>query len=105
MITLYIRIGDWFSDRDFMPMRRILLALMLLAATTPAALACSEDDLQAKSISLADLVKAIVAKDPAQQPVWREKQVAVDRLAEVTTDIDKICAAYDAAITEAKAAQ
>jgi hypothetical protein len=105
MITLYIRIGDWISDRDLMTMRRTLLALALIAATTPAALACTEDELQAKSIELADLVKAIVAKDPAQQPTWRAKQVDVDRLAERSTDINQICAAYDAAITEAKAAQ
>ena len=105
MITLYIRIGDWISDRDLMTMRRTLLALALIAATTPAALACTEDELQAKSIELADLVKAIVAKDPAQQPTWRAKQVDVDRLAERSTDINQICAAYDTAITEAKAAQ
>jgi len=105
MITLYIRFGDWISDRDLMTMRRTLLALALIAATTPAALACTEDELQAKSIELADLVKAIVAKDPAQQPTWRAKQVDVDRLAERSTDINQICAAYDAAITDAKAAQ
>lgn len=105
MITLYIRIGDWFSDRGFMPMRRIPITAMLLALSMPAAFACTEDELQAKSIALADLVKAIVARDPGQQPAWREKQVDVDRLAERTTDIDAICAAYDAAIGEAKAAQ
>ncbi len=105
MINVYIRNGDWFRHRDFMPMRRTLLALALLAVTAPAALACTEDELQAKSIQLADLVKAIVAKDPSQQPVWRAKQVTVDQVAEVTTDLDKICAAYDGAITEAKAAQ
>ncbi|WP_224576147.1 hypothetical protein [Mesorhizobium sp. BR1-1-16] len=105
MITFYIRIGDWFRDRDFMPMRRTLLALMLLATTMPAAFACTKDELQAKSIQLADLVKAIVAKDPSQAQPWRAKQVTVDQVAEVTTDLDKICAAYDSAITEAKAAQ
>ncbi len=86
-------------------MRRILIASLLLALSMPAALACTVEELQAKSISLADLVKAIVAKDPSQQEAWREKQLDVDRLAERTTDIDAIlCAAYDAAIAEAQAA-
>ena len=85
-------------------MRRTLLALTLILAFTPAAFACTEDELQAKSIELAGLVKAIVAKDSAQAQPWREKQVAVDRLAEVTTNLDEICAAYDQAIAEAKAA-
>lgn len=86
-------------------MRRTLLVFVMLIAAAPVALACSEDELQAKSISLAELVKAIVAKDPNQATAWRTKQVEVDRLAEVTTDLDQICAAYDKAIADAKAQQ
>lgn len=86
-------------------MPRTLLALTLLMAATTASFACSEDELQAKSIQLADLVKAAVAKDPSTADAWRQKQIAVDRTAEQTTDLDTICAAYDKAITEAKAGQ
>ncbi|MBN9019344.1 MAG: hypothetical protein J0H11_18175 [Rhizobiales bacterium] len=86
-------------------MRRTLLALSLLLAATPAAFACSEDELQAKSIQLSDLVKAIVAKDPNQADAWRQRQIEVDRTAERTSDLDEICAAYDKAIGEAKAGQ
>lgn len=86
-------------------MRRTLLALTLLLAAAPAAFACSEDELQAKSIELANLVKAVVAKDPSQADAWQQKQVEVDRTAERTTNLDEICAAYDTAIAEAKAQQ
>ncbi|BCP54594.1 hypothetical protein K32_32110 [Kaistia sp. 32K] len=83
-------------------MRRTILALSLLLAATPA-FACTEDELQQKSISLAELVKAITTKDPAKADAWRGKQIDVDRVAERTTNIDEICAAYDKAIAEAKA--
>jgi hypothetical protein len=83
-------------------MRRTILALSLLLAATPA-FACTEDELQAKSIQLADLVKAITAKDPGKAQAWRAKQVDVDRVAERTTDFNEICAAYDKAIAEAEA--
>lgn len=91
-------------------MRRTLaavsfLALTLVSAGASSAYACSEEELQAKSISLSELVKAIVDKDPAQARDWKTKQVAVDRFAEVTTDLDKICAEYDKVIAEAQAAQ
>jgi len=85
-------------------MRRTILALSLLLAATPA-FACTEDELQAKSISLAELVKQITAKDPSQAAAWRQRQVDVDRVAERTTNFDEICAAYDEAIAEAKAKQ
>lgn len=86
-------------------MRRTVLTLCLLLAATPAAIACSEDELQAKSIALADLVKAVVAKDPAKADAWRQRQIEVDQTAEQTTDMDTICAAYDKAIADAKAQQ
>lgn len=85
-------------------MRRTILALSLLLAATPA-FACTEEELQAKSISLAELVKAITTKDPSKVTEWRRRQVAVDRVAERTTSFDEICAAYDKAIDEAKAEQ
>ncbi|WP_018183666.1 hypothetical protein [Kaistia granuli] len=85
-------------------MRRTILALSLLLAATPA-FACTEEELQAKSISLAELVKEITTKDPSKADDWRRKQVAVDRVAERTTDFAEICAAYDKAIEEAKAAK
>lgn len=83
-------------------MRRTILALSLLVAATPA-FACTQEELQAKSISLAELVKAITTKDPSKATDWRRKQVDVDRVAERTTDLAEICAAYDKAIEEAKA--
>jgi hypothetical protein len=83
-------------------MRRMILALALLTVASPA-FACTEDELQAKSIQLADLVKGITAKDPAKTQAWRQKQVDVDRVAERTTDFNEICAAYDKAIAEAEA--
>ncbi|MCX5495144.1 hypothetical protein OSH11_10540 [Kaistia dalseonensis] len=85
-------------------MRRTLLALSLLFAASPAAFACTADELQAKSIEYASLVKAIVAKNPSQELVWKQKQINVARVAENTTDLDQICAAYDGGIAEAKAA-
>ncbi|MBN9058872.1 MULTISPECIES: hypothetical protein [Kaistia] len=85
-------------------MRRTILALSLLLAATPA-FACTEAELQEKSISLAELVKAITTKDPSKAQDWRRRQVEVDRVAERTTDFDEICAAYDKAIAEAKAQQ
>jgi hypothetical protein len=85
-------------------MRRTILALSLLLVATPA-FACTEEELQAKSISLAELVKAITTKDPAKAADWRKRQVEVDRLAERTTSFDEICAAYDKTIEEAKAQQ
>ncbi|MET4634022.1 MULTISPECIES: hypothetical protein [Kaistia] len=85
-------------------MRRTILALSLLLAATPA-FACTEEELQAKSISLADLVKQITTKDPSQAAEWRKRQVEVDRVAERTTNFDEICAAYDKAIAEAQAKQ
>jgi hypothetical protein len=84
-------------------MRRTLLALSLVLFAMPAALACTEDELQAKSIELSDLVKGIVAKAPDTADAWRQKQIAVDQVAERTTDLNEICAAYDKAIGEAKA--
>lgn len=86
-------------------MRRTLLALSLLLAASSAALACSEDELQAKAIQLSDLVKQAVAKDPSKADAWRQRQIDVDRTAEQTTDMDTICAAYDKAIAEAQAQQ
>lgn len=86
-------------------MGRMLLVLFMLTATGSAAYACSEDELQAKAITLADLVKTIVAAKPDQAVSWRQKQVEVDRLAERSTDIDQICAAYDKAIAEAQASR
>ena len=86
-------------------MGRMLLVLVMLIATGSAARACSEDELQAKAITLADLVKTIVAAKPDQADSWRRKQVDVDRLAERSTDIDQICAAYDKAIAEAQASK
>jgi hypothetical protein len=80
----------------------MLLALPLLLLAAPAAFACTEDELQAKSIQLSDLVKTIVASDPSKADAWREKQIEVDRTAERTTNLDEICAAYDKAISEAK---
>ncbi|ODT06870.1 MAG: hypothetical protein ABS35_45360 [Kaistia sp. SCN 65-12] len=82
-------------------MRRTILAFSLLLAATPA-FACTEEELQAKSIQLADLVKGITTKDPAQAETWRRKQIDVDRVAERTTDFNEICAAYDKAIAEAE---
>ena len=86
-------------------MRRSLLALTLLIASMPAAFACTEDELQAKSIELAGLVKTAVAKNPSKADAWRQRQIEVDRTAEQTTDLATICAAYDKAIAEAKTAQ
>lgn len=86
-------------------MRRTLLALSMLLAASSAALACSEDELQAKAIQLSDLVKQAVAKDPSKADAWRQRQIEVDRTAEQTTDMDTICAAYDKAIAEAQAQQ
>ena len=83
-------------------MRRMLLALSLVLAATPAAFACTEDELQAKAIQLSDLVKTIVASDPSKADAWRERQIEVDRAGERTTNLDEICAAYDKAISEAK---
>jgi hypothetical protein len=87
-----------------MPLRRSLFALALLFAAGPA-LACSETELQAKSMSLGDLVKKIAAKDPQTASDWRTKQIAVEQVAQTTTDLDTICAAYDKAIAEAQASQ
>ena len=103
--SIYIGVGQFRRQGFSSAMRRTLLALSLLLAATPAALACTEDELQAKSIQLSDLVKAIVAKDPSQADAWRQKQIAVDRTAEQTTNLDDICAAYDKAIAEAKSGQ
>jgi hypothetical protein len=85
-------------------MRRTILALSLILAATPA-FACSEEELQAKSIQLAELVKGITARDPDKTQAWRIKQVDVDRVAERSTDLAEICAAYDKAIAEAQSEQ
>ncbi len=83
-------------------MRRTILALSLLLTATPA-FACTEEELQAKSIQLAELVKGITTKDPSKAQAWRQKQIDTDRVAERTTDFNEICAAYDKTIAEAQA--
>lgn len=83
-------------------MRRSILAVSLILAASPA-LACTQEELQAKSIALAEQVKAITAKDPSKADAWRRKQVDVDRVGLSTTDLAAICAAYDQAIAEAEA--
>lgn len=86
-------------------MRRIIFTTLLLAGMTPSAFAaCTSEQLQAKSIQLSDLVKAIVARHPEQEKSWQQRQIDVDRTAEATTNLDLICAAYDKAIADAKAA-
>jgi hypothetical protein len=69
------------------------------------ALACSKEELQAKSNQLSAAVDANIAKDPAKEGFWKQKQINAARVAENTTDLDQICAAFDAAITEVTAAK
>lgn len=88
-----------------MLLRRSLMAFVLIGAAAPAFAACTEADLQTKTLQLNDIVKALSAKNPPSAAGWKKKQIDADRVAQSTTDLDTICAAYDKTIAEAKAAQ
>ncbi len=87
-----------------MTIRRTMMLFAMLSVAAPA-FACSKDELQAKAVSLGDLVSKITAKDPSTANDWKQKQIAVANLAGTTTDIDVVCAAYDKVIAEAQASQ
>lgn len=73
-------------------MKKILIAALLASIASPA-LACTEQDVQAKAAEVSAVLQQIAATHPAKMPEINERLAAAK--ANMPTDPDGACKFYD----------
>ncbi|MBB4015143.1 hypothetical protein GGR16_000149 [Chelatococcus caeni] len=85
-------------------MRKIALALPMLFIAAPA-LACSQQDVQAKAMELSTGLQQLAASNPQAAVDWSKKATDAQAKAQQASDMGQVCALYDELIAEMKAGQ